>query len=202
MTAAARFEAHGASWDAAMFCVALLVALAAPQEPLTADPAELRRTVTDLVGFGTRHVLSASDDPDRGTGAARAYLERRYRERAERSNGRLQVERQVFDVACRRRGMPTTVQVVNIVATLPGTTDPAGTCVCSATRRSVRTATAAAWRAPRPGPPAASKGSMSRWSIEATATAAAATTVRSSTTAFRPSASANRAKTTRASTAT
>ncbi|MDE2406109.1 MAG: M28 family peptidase [Sphingomonadales bacterium] len=35
--------------------------------------ARLRATVTRLVGFGTRHTLSAQDDPVRGIGAARAW---------------------------------------------------------------------------------------------------------------------------------
>ena len=84
----------------------------------------LERTVRDLVGFGTRHVLSATDDPARGTGAARDYLEGRYADLVERSGGRLVVERQTFEVDVRRRGMPSSVSVTNIVATLPGTSDP------------------------------------------------------------------------------
>ncbi len=109
-----------------MLALALAVlAPLCPQGPLVADPAEVERTVRDLVGFGTRHVLSETDDPKRGTGAARSYLEGRYRELVERSGGRLVVERQEFEVPCRRRGMPATVKVVNIVATLPGTTDAA-----------------------------------------------------------------------------
>ena len=97
---------------------ALTLALLAPQGVPQADPAAVERTIRDLVGFGTRQVLSAAEDSSRGTGAARQYLEGRYRELAERSGGRLKVERQEFDVACRRRGMPASVRVVNIVATL------------------------------------------------------------------------------------
>ena len=114
-----------------MLILLSLAVLTAPQaepsvsRPLpSADPKKVERTIRDLVGFGTRQVLSATDDPERGTGAARGYLEARYRELIESSGGRLLVERQGFDVPCRRRGLPETVHVVNIVATLPGTADP------------------------------------------------------------------------------
>ena len=104
--------------------LAALALLPVPQEPLRADPAELERTVRDLVAFGTRHPLSSTDDPERGTGAARDYLEARYRALVDASDGRLQVARKAYTVDVRRRGMPGEVEVVNIVATLPGTTDP------------------------------------------------------------------------------
>ncbi|MEO0481973.1 MAG: M28 family peptidase [Planctomycetota bacterium] len=111
-----------------------LLALA-PQPPASPVPPQdsarydassdgLERTVRDLVGFGTRHVLSATDDADRGTGAARDYLESRYRGLIELSGGRLQVTREAYEVSVRRRGMPGSVSVTNIVATLPGTSDP------------------------------------------------------------------------------
>src|SRR5690606_35518652 len=112
----------------ALLCAATLAApqaeIPSPRALPPTDAQQVERTIRDLVGFGTRHVLSATDDPERGTGAARRYLEQRYRELIEASGGRLKVERQEFDVPCRRRGMPATVHVVNIVATLPGTSDP------------------------------------------------------------------------------
>jgi hypothetical protein len=37
------------------------------------DPARLKATVDKLVGFGTRHSLSTTDDPARGIGAARRW---------------------------------------------------------------------------------------------------------------------------------
>ncbi len=76
----------------------------APGEPLRADPQRLEQTVRDLVGFGTRHVLASTDDPARGTGAARDYLQGRFEELVERSGGRLRIERQSGTVAVRRRG--------------------------------------------------------------------------------------------------
>jgi Zn-dependent M28 family amino/carboxypeptidase len=93
------------------------------------DPQELERTVRTLAGFGTRHVLSSTSDPARGTGAARTWLEARLREIAAATGGRLTVERQASTVALRRRGLPGEVEVVNVVATLRGTSDPARTYV-------------------------------------------------------------------------
>lgn len=89
------------------------------------DPVELERTVRDLVKFGTRHVLSSTDDPARGTGAARDYLESRFREIAQESGAgdRLSITRHSAEVAARRLRR-TDLPVVNILATLRGTTDP------------------------------------------------------------------------------
>ncbi len=83
---------------------------------------ELRQTVSDLVGFGTRHVASAKDSKERGTGAARSYLESRMRSFITASGGRLSVARETFKIVSRRLGRA--VELVNIVATLKGTVDP------------------------------------------------------------------------------
>src|SRR5690606_24668525 len=95
----------------------------APPPPPAADPARLERTVRDLVGFGTRHVLSSTAAPDRGTGAARAYLERCFEACIPASGGRLKVRRARYTVAARRRRMDR-LEAANVVAELPGTTDP------------------------------------------------------------------------------
>ncbi len=86
------------------------------------DAKQLKRTIRDLVGFGTRHVASATHSKERGTGAARSYLEERLRSFIAQSGGRLSVARESFKVMNRRIGGE--VEVVNIVATLAGTTDP------------------------------------------------------------------------------
>jgi len=86
------------------------------------DAKQLRGTIRDLVGFGTRHVASATDSKERGTGAARSYLEGRMKSFIAQSGGRLGVARESFKVMNRRVGGE--VEVVNIVATLKGTTDP------------------------------------------------------------------------------
>ncbi|WP_308515930.1 M20/M25/M40 family metallo-hydrolase [Sphingomonas flavescens] len=53
---------------------AKLRAIAAP-----VSQAELRSTITALVGFGTRHTLSSQTDPKRGIGAALNWTEGRFR---------------------------------------------------------------------------------------------------------------------------
>ncbi|MEM7199544.1 MAG: M28 family peptidase [Planctomycetota bacterium] len=91
------------------------------------DAARLRTTVEDLVGFTTRHVASATQAPTAGTGAARSYLEARFRELIEPSGGRLQVARHVYPVTSRR--LEREVEIVNVIAVLPGTSDPERTYV-------------------------------------------------------------------------
>src|SRR6188472_448928 len=48
----------------------------------------LEQTDTTLVGFGTRHTLSAQDDPNRGIGAARDWIKQQFDEIAATSGGR------------------------------------------------------------------------------------------------------------------
>ncbi len=88
------------------------------------DPARIERTVRALVGFGTRHVLSRTDSDTEGTGAARKWLRTEYEAIAQASGGRLSVTLQGETVPCARPGMPNRVPIVNVIATLRGTTDP------------------------------------------------------------------------------
>ncbi len=88
------------------------------------DQARLEQTVCALAGFGTRHVLSRTDSDTEGTGAARRWLRAQYEAIAATSNGRLTVSLQEETVPCARPGMPREVPVVNVIATLRGTTDP------------------------------------------------------------------------------
>jgi hypothetical protein len=84
------------------------------------NPAELRQSLEDLVGFKTRNIYSRTDSKTEGTGAARSYMEAKLRALIPQSGGRLTVAREEFLVD--GRGGPATA--VNIVATLRGTTDP------------------------------------------------------------------------------
>ncbi len=88
------------------------------------QPARLEATVRKLESFGTRHVLADTTSTETGTGAARAWLQREYEALIPQGGGRLSVQRQEATVPCTRPGMPREVAVVNIVATLRGTTDP------------------------------------------------------------------------------
>ena len=88
------------------------------------DASRIEATVRALVGFGSRHVLSATDSDTQGTGAARKWLIRQYAQIGERCDGRLTVDRQDATVTCMRADMPRKLPIANIVATLRGTTDP------------------------------------------------------------------------------
>jgi len=85
------------------------------------DVKRIERTVRDLVRFGTRHSMSATDDDQRGTGAARSYLVARLEAAAKRSSGRMTVERKSYKMPVGRGGE---VEIVNVVATIKGTKTP------------------------------------------------------------------------------
>lgn len=78
--------------------------------------SRLRATVDRLAAFGTRHTLSP-DASGQGIGAARRWL----REELGRAGGRLQVSFDPHPHAPDRRRIDTPVDVVNVVALLPGT---------------------------------------------------------------------------------
>ncbi|MEQ1632013.1 MAG: M20/M25/M40 family metallo-hydrolase [Planctomycetota bacterium] len=88
-----------------------------------ASATEIERTIRDLCAFGTRHVLSRTDSETEGTGAARRYLAARFEELAVQSGGRLIVSQQTGKVPVARQGMPLEIEIQNVIATLPGTTD-------------------------------------------------------------------------------
>lgn len=86
------------------------------------DAQRLHATVEALAAFGTRHTLSSTDDDARGIGAARRYLEATLRESANAAEGaRLQVKLDPHRVEPDGRRIDRSVDVVNVVATLPGT---------------------------------------------------------------------------------
>lgn len=82
----------------------------------TVDPAQLRASIELLVGFGTRHTLSAADDPARGIGAAREAIAAHFRR-----SPRLRVAFDTHRVEPDGRRVDQPTDVVNVVATLPGT---------------------------------------------------------------------------------
>src|SRR4051794_12787343 len=86
------------------------------------DARSLQRFDHALVGFGTRHTLSAQDDPNRGIGAARDYIKRQFDQIAATSGGRMTVELQSYVQPPASR-IPTPTPITNVVATLHGT-DP------------------------------------------------------------------------------
>lgn len=88
------------------------------------DPQRIEATVRKLVGFGTRHVLSRTDSDTEGTGAARRWLRAEFEAIAAASGGRLSVALQEAVVPCARPGMPRELAIVNVIATLRGSSDP------------------------------------------------------------------------------
>lgn len=87
------------------------------------DPQRIEASVRRLAAFGTRHTLSAQDDPERGIGAARDWIHARLQEHAAASGGRMTVELQSYvQQPAPRIPVPTTI--TNVLATLRGDSDP------------------------------------------------------------------------------
>lgn len=86
--------------------------------------AEIDEAITTLVGFGTRHTLSETESSERGIGAARRYIEAKFRQHAAASprSGELapRVRMDVHRVAPDGRRIDEPVDVVNPMFILPG----------------------------------------------------------------------------------
>ncbi|HEX8445901.1 MAG TPA: M28 family peptidase [Sphingomonas sp.] len=102
-----------------LLAAAALSLIAAAPAP---DPAELNRTITALVGFGTRHTLSSATDPKRGIGAARNWAAKRFATIGRSCGNCLKIER----IADRFTGprAPDGVVVEDVIAIQRGTGDP------------------------------------------------------------------------------
>src|ERR1051325_5286191 len=87
------------------------------------DAARMKQTVDKLVSFGTRHTLSDTTSDTRGIGAARKWIFYEMSKVAGASNGRMTVAYQSsMQQGPRTKNVP--VEMVNVVATIKGTTDP------------------------------------------------------------------------------
>jgi Zn-dependent M28 family amino/carboxypeptidase len=84
------------------------------------NPRNIESTIRKLVSFGTRNTLSDQNDPNRGIGAARDWLYGEFMKAAQRSGGRMTVEKQTFEQPKAAR-VPQPKLLTNIVATLKGT---------------------------------------------------------------------------------
>src|SRR5262245_41541817 len=80
----------------------------------------IQQTIAKLVSFGTRHTLSAQDDPIRGIGAATNWVFDQFQQYAAASDGRMTVETQSFIQPPGPR-IPTPTRITNVIATLHGT---------------------------------------------------------------------------------
>jgi hypothetical protein len=87
---------------------------------LEIDPRNIERTIRKLVSFGTRNTLSEQNNPTRGIGAARDWLYSEFVKAAQRSDGRMTIEKQTFEQPKAAR-VPQPTMLTNIVATLKGT---------------------------------------------------------------------------------
>ena len=78
-------------------------------------------TLKKLEGFGTRYILSSQDDPVHGIGAAKRWIH----DELQSYSPRLQVSYQNFSIkkGARRGQVIRDVDLSNIVAVLPGTTE-------------------------------------------------------------------------------
>jgi hypothetical protein len=86
----------------------------------------IRAIITRLVAFGTRNLLSSQDDPERGIGAARKWIF----QQMQSYSPRLQVRYDQWKVKKTGR-MFRDVDLYNVVAVLPGKTNPEAMIVIS-----------------------------------------------------------------------
>jgi hypothetical protein len=82
--------------------------------------ANIEANIRKLVSFETRHSLSQTDSDTKGIGAARRWIKSEFERYSRESGGRLQVEFDDFTQQPVAR-VPKPTQIVNVVATLPGT---------------------------------------------------------------------------------
>ena len=83
------------------------------------SPKNIEATIRKLVSFGTRHTLSDATSETRGIGAARRWIQSEFERYSKDVDGRLEVIMDEFTQPPGERN-PEPVQVVNVVATLPG----------------------------------------------------------------------------------
>jgi hypothetical protein len=109
---------------------ALLVGATAAHAAPPASEAELRSTITTLVGFGTRHTLSDTTSPTRGIGAARQWTADKFAKiSADCGNCLIIAQPSAMKTSPR---VPTPANIVDVLAILPGTSDPARVVIMSA----------------------------------------------------------------------
>jgi len=83
----------------------------------------LQVDIEKLVSFGTRHTLSETSSETRGIGAARRWIEAEFNRISKACDGCLKVYSQ-SRIFSEERRIPNATEVVNVLAILPGTSDP------------------------------------------------------------------------------
>jgi hypothetical protein len=87
------------------------------------DPQRIQTIITTLAGFGTRHTASSQTDPNRGIGAAIAYVTGLMQDIAAASGGRMTVQQQTFTQPPSAT-LAAATSITNVIATLQGTASP------------------------------------------------------------------------------
>jgi uncharacterized protein YndB with AHSA1/START domain len=87
------------------------------------QPARIEARIRKLASLHTRHTLSRTDSDTQGIGAARRWIKSELDACGKAAGGRLKVELDSFIQQPARR-VPKPVEIVNVVATLPGTQAP------------------------------------------------------------------------------
>src|SRR5256712_2733302 len=82
--------------------------------------SSIEARIRKLASFHTRHTLSRTDSDTQGIGAARRWIKAERDQCSRGAGGRLQVAFDAFTQPPARR-VPKPVEIVNVVATLPGT---------------------------------------------------------------------------------
>ncbi|HEY0946507.1 MAG TPA: M28 family metallopeptidase [Opitutaceae bacterium] len=85
------------------------------------SPARIEDTIRQLAAFHTRHTLSDTAGETRGIGAARRWIKTELERASRESGGRLQVAFDAFQQPPTPPRLPAGAEIVNVVATLPGT---------------------------------------------------------------------------------
>lgn len=85
------------------------------------SPANIEAIDRKLASFKTRHTLSTTTSPDTGIGAARNWIKGEFDRYSRESGGRLVVEFDAFHTPPTPPRLPQGADLVNVVATLPGT---------------------------------------------------------------------------------
>jgi hypothetical protein len=99
-----------------------------PLDPLVVEgvaavsPQRIDETIRSLAGFGTRSTLSETASDTHGIGAARRWIQRRLETCSRAAGGRLQVGTDAYVEPAGKR-LPRATEIVDVIATLPGT-DP------------------------------------------------------------------------------
>ena len=93
----------------------------------TIDPGRIRKDVDRLAAFGTRHTLSDTESTTRGIGAAREWIATRMREASVPREGAppLSVAFDRHRITADGKRVTRDVDVVNVLATLPGVVEGA-----------------------------------------------------------------------------